>query len=183
MLLVLSCWNWGDYWRTTHWIETTATIKRLDIHPYRPHETLPKDEYQRWDGHDGRLECVYEYSFEGSSFTGSRIGVETFGNSHLRADRFQRLQEAFALGQPIEILINPHHPEKSAIYREIDGDMIFHPALAIFWFTTGGIYIARDRHRRKREAEQDATDQPATRPESKSEDNQKPQPESEGRPR
>jgi len=149
LLLILSCWNWIDYLRTDRWVDTSATIEHLNIQPYLPHETLPKEGEERWDGHGGMLECVYEYSFEGASFTGARIGAETFGDAHRRADRYQELREAFDLGRPIQILVDPHDPDRSAIYREITSDMIFLPALSIFWFTAGGIYLVRNRKNEK----------------------------------
>lgn len=145
ILLIFSCWNWIAYLSTRRWVETSATIEHLSIQPYRANETLPREGEDRWDGQDGILECVYEYSFEGATFTGDRIGAERFRNTHRQADRFQEMREAFELGRPIQILVNPQDPERSVIYREIHGNMIASPVFAIFWFTAFGVYLVRNR--------------------------------------
>src|ERR1700733_1133551 len=111
-ILVLSLWNWLDYWRTSNWVRVDGTIISLKISNYDGSRVGT-----HWSG-DGELSCQYAYAFEGLHYTGRRVGVERFDDSSPRSRRYRELKESFDKGKPIAVFVNPAAPSQSALFRE-----------------------------------------------------------------
>jgi len=139
----LGTWNLVDYWRSADWIQAVGTIICLEIADYGGSEPSP-----RWSSR-GKLSCTYEYSVNGQSYVGSKIGVETFGESRTRARRYRELKADLAEAKPITVFVDPNAPARSALFRETLSEMYFGPALGLFWLCALMFSGRRNSTRRK----------------------------------
>jgi Protein of unknown function (DUF3592) len=136
-LLVLSLWNWFDYWGTAGWVRIEGTLSSLKISNYDG--SIPGT---NWSG-DGELSCRYSYVFAGTPYSGTRIGVETFDDSSPRAIRYKKLKQIFDDGKTVSVLVNPAAPAQSALFRETLSGMYFGVGIGLFWFVAIFIMIRR----------------------------------------
>lgn len=134
ILLVMSLWNWMDYWRTKDWIQIEGRIIHLQISNF---DGSKPDAH--WPG-NGNLVCEYAYALENKNYSGNKTGVETFGDSSYRSRRYRQLKTQLDAGKSIIVFVNPNAPAKSALFREILPDMCFVPAIGLIWF--GGIFLS-----------------------------------------
>jgi hypothetical protein len=128
VVLVLSLWNSVDYWRTANWIQVEGVIVSLKITNFDGSEPKPD-----WSG-EGDLWCRYTYTFNGSSYSGNQIGVETFCDSSPRSRRYRQLKALYDGGKPVRVWVNPAAPTEAALFREKLSEMYFGPAIGVLWF-------------------------------------------------
>lgn len=119
LALVLLSWcavawiNAFDVIRTRDLIRVPATIETLGVITHQGERLEP---FAEWDGR-GTLQVKYHYEVEGTIQDGTRVGIETFGDSSRRAVRWRDLN---ATRPNVHAWYNPDSPGESVLYRNTD---------------------------------------------------------------
>lgn len=145
LALVLLSWfalswiNAFEVIRTRDWIRVPATIETLTAINHQGESLEP---FGKWDGR-GTLEVKYHYEVEGMIRDGTRVGIETFGDSSRRAVRWRELN---ATSPNVHAWYNPETPGESTLYRDTDWlTLSFSSILGTFWI--GAIWMDARRRR------------------------------------
>jgi hypothetical protein len=133
LALVLLSWcavawiNAFDVIHTRDWIRVPATIDTLTAINHQGERLTP---FGEWDGR-GTLLVKYHYEVEGTIQDGTRIGIETFGDSSRRAVRWRDLN---ATSPDVHAWYNPGSPSESTLYRDTDWlTLTFSSIFGTFW--------------------------------------------------
>ncbi|MCE9591345.1 MAG: DUF3592 domain-containing protein [Planctomycetes bacterium] len=131
-LMVTSAWNLVDYGRSAGWIRLDGTIVALAISNY---DGSTPDPAQVWPG-GGTLSCRYSYTFQGKSYQGSRIGIETFDTGGNRSRRYRQLKERVdKAGGATAVLVNLAMPAESVLFRDKPYGWYFLLAFGLLWLS------------------------------------------------
>jgi hypothetical protein len=130
VILAMSLWNLANYERSANWVQVDGKIISLKI-------TNPDGSEVRtnWSGY-GNLLCQYNYTFEGKTYFGNRIGTEKFVKDNAtRVRRYGLLKAQLLKDSSVTIWINPTSPTESALFRETDFvGYCFGLGIGLFWF-------------------------------------------------
>jgi hypothetical protein len=138
-LLVMAWINAFEVIRTRDWIHVPATIDTLTATNHQGERLAP---FGEWDGR-GTLGVKYRYEVNGTLHVGTRVGIETFGDSSRRAVRWRELNAA---SPNVHAWYNPDTPDESVLYRDSDWlTLSFTSILATFW--TWAIWMDARRRR------------------------------------
>jgi hypothetical protein len=117
------------YWRTREGLTVEAQLKSVDLDGGRVASTR----------------AVYEYQFEGRSFTGERVAL--FKQTR---EFYRPLSEALASGRTIPVFVDPKAPEFAVINREYAWFPIAFSIPFAVCFLGAGMLALRTAFRRER---------------------------------
>lgn len=143
LIYVGSCWL--TYYQTAGWAQVPARIESASV--------------KSDTGGDSTtyfVECHYTYVYGDRSYTGTRVGIMGGGSSDYsyHSRHAQILSRHAETGEPFTALVEPNHPDRSILFREVDPWM---RTLIPFGLTFGlagtaccggGVYLMRASRRR-----------------------------------
>lgn len=90
-----------------------------------------------------RAEATYEYSYQGKTYTASRVGIDTGGDNigDWQESRGRELEAAQREGRSVEAYVDPDAPYSAIIYRDIRWGMVAFKAVFMVAFGGGGIAL------------------------------------------
>lgn len=109
--------NTFDQWRMSRWDEVPATITSSELSSSRSSR----------GGTSYRVEATYEYDYRGQRFTGQRVGIHSWGHDSLgnwQSTTATRLKRHFQQRLPHPCYVDPNHPSKSVLDRELRAPMM-----------------------------------------------------------
>lgn len=88
-----------------------------------------------------RAEATYEYTFQGKTYTASRVGIDTGADNigDWQASRGRELEAAQREGRSVEAYVDPDAPYSAIIYRDIRWGMVAFKAVFMVAFGIGGL--------------------------------------------
>ena len=136
-----SSW-WSLWWQSRDWVKVAATVESVKLDSHRGSK----------GGVSYKVSCVYRYRYgsgaspgnsSGREYTGSRVGLESGTTSgDAPRERFRILEEARVAGRPIEVLVDPSHPDRSLVFREPGVSMYMLPPFGLVFVLVGGGIMA-----------------------------------------
>lgn len=98
------------YYQARHWTEVPARILHVEL---KRHSGGGGTTYQ--------VVATYEYEFNGSTYRGSRVGLSS-GSDNIgtwQEDTYRRLAARSGEGQTVPCYVDPAHPEKALLDRNL----------------------------------------------------------------
>lgn len=90
-----------------------------------------------------RAEATYEYTFQGKTYTASRVGIDTGADNigDWQGSRGRELEAAQREGRSVEVYVDPDAPYSAVIYRDIRWGMVAFKAVFMVAFGGGGLAL------------------------------------------
>lgn len=113
-----------------HWVPVEATLQDAG---YRMHSGEDSDTYEAY--------ARYGYTYRGRRWTGSRVTPGSGGDNigDYQQDTGRRLAAARSRGESVEVWVDPQHPQRSIIDRDIRWGMIGFESIFVVVFGGAGL--------------------------------------------
>ncbi len=130
-----------DWYRMRSWAPATATLTSANAgyssSSTRPHALHRRRERQR--GSSIKVTATYRYEFNGARYVNDRVAIISGLSDNIgdfQADLGQWLVSSHRHGAPIEIWVDPEHPEHAVINRDLRWGLLLmlFPFVAFFGF-------------------------------------------------
>lgn len=120
-----------NYIASSDWTRTPAEIIHVDLRTYI---------------NDGKrlysLECMYSYDWNGVEYSGTRVGFDRYRSSDsYHRKRFSILKHHEKTGLAYPALVDPEHPDRSVLFRELQTTMLVFSIAGVLFFLIG-IFLA-----------------------------------------
>jgi hypothetical protein len=115
-------WTWHE---AKGWVAVEAHVTSVDLEVH-------SDE----DGSTFEAACRYTYEFNGVQYAGDRVGLEQGADNigDWQKTVHQKLKLAFEKGQPVTCYVDPAHPQRAVLFREL------RLAMLGFWLAFGAVF-------------------------------------------